>query len=124
MKCLRDGANESKRGISQSDVYQMMAYAQLYDCNRLLMLYPHHAGLSKAGLQHNYGIAAPGKQQSDRLQIATIDIGQNCAGVVAALQQIVLDAVERRETCAPTFALQECLGAPSVEIGVSIPSWV
>nr|WP_080664108.1 hypothetical protein [Bradyrhizobium elkanii] len=92
-KCLRDDADESKRGISQSDVYQLMAYAQLYNCDRLLMLYPHHAGLSTAGVQANYGIAVPGKLRSDQLQIATVDVGQESAAVSAALRQIVLDTV-------------------------------
>jgi 5-methylcytosine-specific restriction enzyme subunit McrC len=91
-KCLRDGTDDRKRGISQADVYQLMAYAQLYNCDRLLMLYPHHAGLSKEGVQANYGVAVPGKMQSDRLQVATIDVGKPAATVVAALRQIVLDA--------------------------------
>ena len=37
--------DDRKQGVSQGDVYQMMAYAQLYGAPRLTLLYPHHAGL-------------------------------------------------------------------------------
>jgi 5-methylcytosine-specific restriction enzyme subunit McrC len=37
--------DDPKQGVSQSDVYQMMAYAQLYRAPRLTLLYPHHSGL-------------------------------------------------------------------------------
>ncbi|WP_392354979.1 hypothetical protein V8F63_07915 [Brevundimonas sp. LF-1] len=37
--------DDPKRGVSQSDIYQMIAYGQLYDCTDLLLLYPHHAEL-------------------------------------------------------------------------------
>lgn len=35
---------DAKRGVGQSDVYQMMAYARLYRCNRLMLLYPSSPG--------------------------------------------------------------------------------
>ncbi|MFD0386891.1 McrC family protein [Tistrella bauzanensis] len=31
---------DRKSGVSQADVYQMMAYARLYKCDRLMLLYP------------------------------------------------------------------------------------
>lgn len=34
--------DDPKRGVSQSDIYQMIAYGQLYGCASLLLLYPHH----------------------------------------------------------------------------------
>lgn len=37
--------DDAKRGVSQSDIYQMVAYGQLYNCTDLLLLYPHHAEL-------------------------------------------------------------------------------
>lgn len=40
--------DDAKRGVSQSDIYQMIAYAQLYDCADLVLLYPHHAELGSA----------------------------------------------------------------------------
>lgn len=40
--------DDAKRGVSQSDIYQMIAYGQLYDCADLVLLYPHHADLGSA----------------------------------------------------------------------------
>jgi 5-methylcytosine-specific restriction enzyme subunit McrC len=97
-KCLRNTSDDRKRGISQSDVYQLMAYAQLYCCDRLLLLYPHHAGLTKAGIQANYGIAVPGKLSSDRLQVVTVDVGQEVAAMAEALRPILLDATGQQKS--------------------------
>ncbi|MDP1578197.1 MAG: hypothetical protein Q8L76_15805, partial [Cypionkella sp.] len=33
------------QGVSQADIYQMMAYSQLYGAARLTLLYPYHLGL-------------------------------------------------------------------------------
>ncbi len=35
---------DRKHGVSQADVYQMMAYARLYRCERLMLLYPAMPG--------------------------------------------------------------------------------
>ena len=91
-KCLRNTSEDRKRGISHSDVYQLMAYAQLYCCDRLLLLYPHHVGLTNTGIQANYGIAVPGKLPPDRLQVATVDVGQEIASMAEALRPILLNA--------------------------------
>jgi 5-methylcytosine-specific restriction enzyme subunit McrC len=37
--------DDPKHGVSQSDVYQMIAYAQVYQVGQLLLLYPHHSEL-------------------------------------------------------------------------------
>lgn len=44
--------DDPKQGVSQSDVYQMMAYAQLYKTPRLTLLYPHHSALGEDDLVH------------------------------------------------------------------------
>ncbi len=44
-KRISSRIDDPKRGVSQSDVYQMMAYAQVYQAPRLTLLYPHHPGL-------------------------------------------------------------------------------
>lgn len=88
-KCLNPNVEDSKRGISQADVYQMMAYAQLYQCNRLVLLYPHHRALASTGLQSTHGIAIKGRKPADRLDIATIDLGQDVAGMVVQMQQLI-----------------------------------
>lgn len=63
--------DDPKQGVSQADVYQMMAYGQLYACPRLTLLYPHHAGLGEqCGVQSEYRITGNGH----RLAIATLDV--------------------------------------------------
>ena len=44
-KRISSRIDDPKQGVSQGDVYQMMAYAQLYRAPRLTLLYPHHPGL-------------------------------------------------------------------------------
>ncbi len=63
--------DDPKRGVSQSDVYQMIAYGQLYDCADLVLLYPHHNGLGlAAGLVSSHAITGTSKN----LRTATIDL--------------------------------------------------
>ena len=38
--------DDRKDGISQADVYQMMAYSRLYKCPEMTLVYPHHSKLS------------------------------------------------------------------------------
>jgi len=51
-KRISSRIDDPKQGISQGDVYQMMAYAQLYRAPRLTLLYPHHPGLGSDELVH------------------------------------------------------------------------
>lgn len=66
-----------KGGVSQGDVYQMMAYARLYRCDRLMLLYPG----ATHGERQAFGIAAG----VELLGIATVDVGDSEAGVQEAL---------------------------------------
>lgn len=63
--------DDPKQGVSQADVYQMMAYGRLYGCDRLTLLYPHHAALGQPD-----GVAASHRinGSDDRLEAATIDV--------------------------------------------------
>jgi len=47
-KRLAARIDDPKQGVSQADVYQMMAYGRLYQCPTLLLLYPHHGALKQA----------------------------------------------------------------------------
>ncbi|NQV80000.1 MAG: restriction endonuclease [Alphaproteobacteria bacterium] len=51
-KRISSRIDDPKQGVSQGDVYQMMAYAQLYHAPRLTLLYPHHPGLGNEELVH------------------------------------------------------------------------
>lgn len=65
--------DDPKRGVSQADVYQMMAYGRLYECERLTLLYPHHdqAGCDE-GLIGDYGV----NSCQDRLELFSIDVAR------------------------------------------------
>lgn len=74
--------DDPKRGVSQSDVYQMIAYSQLYDCKDLLLLYPHHADLgSSVGVFGTHKITGT----SRFLKSATIGLCTNSRVQLGAL---------------------------------------
>lgn len=65
--------DEPKQGVSQSDIYQMMAYAHLYKAPRLTLLYPHHEGLgAEEGVQAQFRIT----RQETVLETASIDVAE------------------------------------------------
>lgn len=65
--------DDPKQGVSQADVYQMMAYGRLYQCAHLTLLYPHHLDLPP-----DDGVLATNviTRSDHRLETATIDIGR------------------------------------------------
>jgi 5-methylcytosine-specific restriction enzyme subunit McrC len=66
--------DDPKQGVSQADVYQMMAYGRLYQCNKLTLLYPHHGELRSAeGSIGDYAV----NFSQDRLQVFSIDVSQS-----------------------------------------------
>jgi len=70
-KRIASRIDDTKQGVSQADVYQMMAYGRLYDCPQLMLLYPHHAGLlSEEGLQASHRV----NSSDHRLDTATLDV--------------------------------------------------
>ena len=82
------GAVDARRGVGQGDVYQMMAYAQVYRCERLMLLYPHHDGMEGAeGVQSVHRIRGT---EDTKLSVASISLadlsglGARLAGMVAS----------------------------------------
>jgi 5-methylcytosine-specific restriction enzyme subunit McrC len=80
-KHLSPAIEDAKHGVSQTDVYQMMAYGQLYTCPDLLLLYPHHFGLGSELFAKDYRIQG----SMDRLHVRSIDIAQHEVRIVADL---------------------------------------
>ena len=85
-KRLQAADVDTKRGVSQADVYQMMDYAQVYKADRLTLLYPHHSGLGEAaGRLASFVMPQTGVQ----LEIATVELSQlntvprQCAALLA-----------------------------------------
>lgn len=46
---------DRRHGVAQADVYQMMAYARLYECERLMLLYPSAPGAG-SGEVRRFGV--------------------------------------------------------------------
>lgn len=85
-KRLTGGFEDRRRGVAQADVYQMMAYAQIYGCRRLVLVYPHHAGLlESAGCMASYGIT---NHHDSRIALLTVDL-TNPASVPTQLQAAI-----------------------------------
>jgi 5-methylcytosine-specific restriction enzyme subunit McrC len=71
---------DKKHGVSQADVYQLMAYARLYPTPELMLLYPEVPGQT-CGEKESFGIAGG----SECLSIATIDASLQEPRIVARL---------------------------------------
>lgn len=70
---------DAKEGVSQSDLYQMYAYANCYACNDVVLVYPHHAGMGPtAGIRASYQLKSRSGQASQggvaRIRVATLDL--------------------------------------------------
>lgn len=84
-KLIGRNPEDKKRGVSQSDVYQMMAYARLYQCRDVMLLYPHHASLGAEALEAGYGMM----EGDERLRIASVDLLPGEAAVVQRLASLL-----------------------------------
>jgi 5-methylcytosine-specific restriction enzyme subunit McrC len=90
-KRLTSAGSDPKRGVSQVDVYQLMAYARLYEVSRLMLLYPHHAGLEGPGALARHRINVAGAD--DRLTIASIDVAADRTATIESLRALALAEV-------------------------------
>ena len=79
--------DDPKQGVNQSDVYQLMAYGQLYRCPKVMLLYPHHGDLPPNPICTPYAIAAQGAEEN--LLIATLDVTGSSRQHVAALGRLI-----------------------------------
>lgn len=70
-KRLTNPSENRRMGISPEDVYQLMAYAQVHSCPRVMLLYPHHSGMGPApGRIAEFQITG----SQSRLVVATVDL--------------------------------------------------
>ena len=77
-----------KSGVSQEDVYQLMAYARVYRCDRLMLLYPAAPG-EPGGLVRRFGLA----RGVERLDVATLALAAGADAVVRQLGDILGEAI-------------------------------
>lgn len=81
--------DDPKQGVSQADVYQLMAYGRIYDCPDVVLLYPHHGALPPDPIQRQYSIAKKGAKES--LFVVTLDVSEPRRNQETALRDLVLD---------------------------------
>ncbi|MBZ8134396.1 McrC family protein [Afifella sp. IM 167] len=89
--------DDPKQGVSQTDVYQGMAYGRLYDCPNVMLLYPHHGGLPPNAILQRFAIAS--RQAEENFFVATLDLA----------------GAQRDHTAAVRALLTGCLGATAEE---------
>lgn len=82
--------DDPKQGVSQADVYQMMAYGRLYRCRELMLLYPHHSKLGEAGATGMHSVA----NCDDRLTTATLDLARDSRRVGTDLASVALGRID------------------------------
>lgn len=83
--------DDPKQGVSQADVYQLMAYGRLYDCTNVILLYPHHADLGPDPIRRRYSIGT--KDAVDTLIVATQDLAGPQRPQKDALRELVIDCL-------------------------------
>ena len=88
--------DDPKQGVAQADVYQMMAYGRLYQCPRLLLLYPWHGGLAQPeGVTARHRVALDGCD--DHLSTAAIDVSASRSDAAQSLLRIVQGQIVTRD---------------------------
>lgn len=86
-KRISSRIDDPKQGVSQADVYQMMAYAQLYRAQRLTLLYPHHLSLgTEEGVHARHCITG----HDNILEIMSLNVS-NGADITARLRNLLLN---------------------------------
>jgi 5-methylcytosine-specific restriction enzyme subunit McrC len=69
-------SRQASLGVSEGDVYQVLAYAHRFEIDRAVLLYPHHPALGLLpGLQRDFLIQGAGPRQV-RVRIVTLDLAR------------------------------------------------
>ncbi|MEI4488582.1 hypothetical protein V8J36_20495, partial [Frigidibacter sp. MR17.14] len=87
--------DDPKQGVSQADVYQLMAYSQLYQCQNVMLLYPHYGDLPPDPIRTCYAIANAGAKEN--LVVATLDVTGPSRAHVQALEALVQSVLSKSE---------------------------
>lgn len=91
-KALGSKIGDPKLGISQADVYQMMAYSRIYRCDRLMLLYPAEPG-GDGGIVHRFGI----DRGHEQIAIGLCDVSQPLASLQGDLAFVVQELIGQPE---------------------------
>lgn len=102
-KKLSEDPLDRRHGVRQNDVYQMMAYARLYDCNSLMLIFPSAPGHG-SGVRRVFGINGG----NERLTIATIDLVSQST-VATDLSKLCWHSMSGHQASAPIMQSNEHL---------------
>ena len=72
--------------VDQVDVYQMMAYGELYDCPEVILLYPHSRELGDTPIKEKFYVKEYRANKS--IHIATIDVTKSPQEYADQLQNL------------------------------------
>jgi 5-methylcytosine-specific restriction enzyme subunit McrC len=84
-KWKRLDSRQANLGVSEADVYQVLAYAHRFETERAVLAYPHHPALGLPGLQRELLIQGASHLQV-RVRIVTLDLA-NLGNVPEQLSQ-------------------------------------
>jgi 5-methylcytosine-specific restriction enzyme subunit McrC len=78
---------DARNGVSQSDMYQMAAYATRYDCNQNVLLFPRVDGIAPV----TYTLPVEPTARSIRIEFVNLaaDLVQNRESLIADLRRII-----------------------------------
>lgn len=102
--------DDPKQGVSQADVYQLMAYGRLYDCSNVALLYPHHADLPPDLIRRRYSIAA--RDADEKLMVATLSLAGTQRDHKGALRQLIRECLGTASTLEARGRGDEILSTP------------
>jgi 5-methylcytosine-specific restriction enzyme subunit McrC len=91
-KKLSDDPLDRKHGVDQHDVYQMMAYARLYGCDSLALIFPSAPG-RRSSVRSVFGISGG----RERLTVAAIDLASKST-IATDLSNLIDMACKRIQT--------------------------
>lgn len=93
-KIITPVALDSKMGVAQSDVYQMIAYAQLYKVPSLTLLYPLPEVGRNDGLLETFIVNGDDRKEI-KLQIVTIDLAvRDQTSIIKFLRKLISDELQ------------------------------
>lgn len=79
-------AVDRNEGVAQGDVYQMMAYSTLYECSKVMLLYPWHRG---HGNDLHMRFQMEPRTTGNDLHVASINLGSTVRNAQEALRNLL-----------------------------------
>ena len=75
-------------GVSEADVYQVLAYAHRYETDHAVLVFPHRSALGAAGVQRDF-LVHGGRGNAVRVRVCTLDLARR-ESVPDQLEQVLV----------------------------------